>query len=151
MEWLIIAVILVFVVWRASRARSKTGASAVDAEKRYARLEGDGDYELDIVGESHYQDALDTIAGGKTEDGHELECEAILERERNNPHDPNAVAVYIDDKKVGYLSRPHARRLSAILDKQKLDGGVAEAIIVGGWRRANNDEGHYGVRLDIPV
>lgn len=151
MEWLFLGTAIVFIIWLVFRARSKSGGSAGSAEKRYVRLEGDGDYELDIVGESRYQDALDTIVGGKTEDGHEFECEATLERERDNPNDPNAVAVFIEDKKVGYLSRAHARRLSAILDNKKLDGGVAEAMIVGGWKRSNNDEGHYGVRLDIPV
>jgi hypothetical protein len=26
-----------------------------------------------------------------------------------------------------------------------------DAIIVGGWRRANGGEGHFGVKLDLPV
>ena len=120
---------------------------------KLVRLEGDGDYECEVVGESHYQDALGCITGGKTEDGHELECEALLEREPHNRNDPNAITVRIDGKLVGYLPRHHAKAMTIIFNKHELAGAYADAVIVGGWsgRKGRKAEGHFGVRLDIPV
>ena len=34
--------------------------------RKYAHIDGPGEYALDIVGESHYQKALEMITGGKT-------------------------------------------------------------------------------------
>lgn len=68
-------------------------------------LEGDDSYSFDIVGESYYQDELKWIAGPKQEKGKALECEALIMHEPDNPHDRNACAVIIDDRKVGHLSR----------------------------------------------
>jgi len=75
---------------------------------------------VEVVGESHYQESPDAICGGKCEDGHHLMCQAELRPEPENPYDRHAVAVYVDDRKVGHLSRD--------------DDG---------------DEGHYGIRLDL--
>lgn len=55
---------------------------------------------VEIVGESHYQDALSAIAGGKTHDGHQLPVHARLIPEDGNPFDPNAVRIEIQGKKV---------------------------------------------------
>ena len=52
---------------------------------------GPGTFPIDAVGESHYQDALSKICGGKSEDGHEHECVARLVLEDENPHDDQAV------------------------------------------------------------
>lgn len=117
------------------------------------RLEPTGDYEQEIVGESRYQAALDRIAGGKIEEGHELEVTAELILDDGNPHDDKAVRVDIDGATVGYLSRRDARSYRRRLQAHKAPRKVileCPAIIVGGWRRAGGDEGHYGVRLDMP-
>lgn len=42
-----------------------------------------------------------------------------LEREPDNPHDPNAVAVLHDGDRIGYITRPLANRLA-----RELDAGV---------------------------
>jgi hypothetical protein len=124
-----------------------------ERERQIIQLEGDGDYDCEVVGESHYQDALSQITGGKTENGHEFACVAFLEPEPTNANDRNAVMVVIEGLKVGYLSKPHAAAMSYILKKHKADAGQADAIIVGGWsgRGGRKAEGHFGVRLDIPV
>lgn len=120
--------------------------------KQLVRLDGPGDFEIDIVGESHYQRALNRIAGGKTEDGHELECEAILIHEDSNPHDDQAIAVTIDGDVVGYLERRLARQFRKLMKQAGAPGhpAVCMAVIVGGWDRGDGDTGHYGVRLDLP-
>lgn len=119
--------------------------------REFTTFEGDGSYELEVVGESNYQEALNRLAGGKTEDGHEIECIAMLIPEPDNRHDPNAVMVQIEGKLVGYLSRDVAQAMTMLFKKHNLAGAQADAIIVGGWsgRRGRKSDGHYGVRLDI--
>jgi hypothetical protein len=90
---------------------------------------------VDVVGESHYQEALELITGGKTEEAHDLEKWASLIREPDNPYDRNAVAVYIDGRKVGYLSRDDAPQYGVLLDElwQKYHlRGACRANICGG-------------------
>lgn len=113
-------------------------------------LDGDGEYSLQVVGESKYQHVLDRICGGKTEDGHEYECTATLEREPHNPHDANAIVVKIEGKPVGYVPRPAAKKLAPVIDRL---GSVAQcdAMIRGGWDDGEGDSGHYGVVLDLEV
>ena len=43
---------------------------------RVTPLAGDETYSQEIVGESHYQDALEKIVGGRTEDSAEHYCDA---------------------------------------------------------------------------
>ena len=121
--------------------------------QQVAILGGNGSYELQVVGESHYQKALEKITGGKTKDGHEMEVEAMLIHDDKNPYDNQAVAVKINGELVGYLSRDLARQFR----KQMAASGyqnkpaLCKALIVGGWNRGGGDEGHFGVRLDLPL
>ena len=39
-----------------------------------------------------------------------------LEREPNNPHDPNAVGVWFLNDRLGYLQKPVAERLAPVMD-----------------------------------
>jgi hypothetical protein len=118
-------------------------------------LEGDGDFETDVVGGSHYQAALAEIAGPKTEAGVDLEVKAQLVPEPDNPTDPQAVAVYIQGRKVGHLARDMAAQWVAIQARRGETGQVVEvdANITGGWRQALQgggvSEGAFGVTLDV--
>lgn len=119
------------------------------------KIEGEGAFDVDIVGESHYQDALDAIAGPKCPEGVDHECEAILVPEASNPHDPNAVRVEIEECTVGYLPREFAKLWRGMLTRTGRSGEpiIVDAMIVGGWRRERRDgsvtEGLYSVKLDI--
>jgi len=108
-----------------------------------------GDGHVDVVGESHFQRELDQIAGGKCEDGHDFDALAALLPVDDNPHDPNAVQVQIQQMIVGYLSREDAKAYRPVLRtlarERKI--GLCLARVRGGWRRAGGDEGHYGVIL----
>ena len=117
------------------------------------RLPGPGTYEFDIVGESKYQDALEAICGGRTEDGAEHQTEAVLYLEDSNPYDNLAVRVDIGGHTVGYLSRKDARSYRQQLRQLGHERIVCrcDAMIVGGWRRSRTDQGHFGVKLDLPV
>jgi hypothetical protein len=43
--------------------------------------------------------------------------EVLLVREPNNPHDPLAVAVWVDDQHVGYIPRKQNRDLAVIIER----------------------------------
>jgi HIRAN domain len=108
---------------------------------------------VDVVGEASYQPALERIAGPKTEDGVSVWKTASLTPEPTNVYDKNAVMVTIDDLKVGYLSRRQAVAYQAMMaDAGMQDEALSEvrAHVMGGWRRPNGDEGHYGVALYVP-
>ena len=113
-----------------------------------AFLAGDGCYNFEIVGESFYQDALLHIVGEKTEDEAQHECTATLLLDDRNPHDRNAVAVFIDGHKVGHLSREDARDFRTFIAHTGLRQAECSAIINGGWKRRKS-EGSFGVMLDL--
>lgn len=111
------------------------------------RLAGDGEYGLDVVGESHYQGDLERLAGGRTRDGVEVETQAELIPEDDNPHDKKAVRVAIGGRTVGHLSRDDARAFRESVGRP----ATCAALIVGGWDRGKGDRGHFGVRLDADL
>ena len=118
-----------------------------------ASLPGPGTVEFDIVGESHYQDALEPICGGRTEEGAEHLTEAVLVLEDTNPYDKMAVRVDINGETVGYLSRSNARAYRAQLRKLGHPDITCKckAMVVGGWERSGGERGSFGVKLDLPV
>jgi hypothetical protein len=70
----------------------------------------EGDELVRVVGTSHYQDALLELSGRQGDEEIRLEKIAVFIPEPDNPHDPNAIAVQIDGRLVGYLSRDENRR-----------------------------------------
>jgi hypothetical protein len=118
---------------------------------RELQIAGDGHYDFGIVGESNYQSALDKICGGKCEDGVEHECVATLTPESSNPHDANAIKITIEGRTVGYLSRSDALKFHREMKRLSIRGQSVkcDAIVVGGWDRGDNDQGHFGVKLDM--
>jgi hypothetical protein len=112
-----------------------------------------GRYAIDVVGESKYQHELSRLCGGKQRDSVDLCFPAILYLEDHNPYDDHAVRIDIHGDTVGYLSRETARRFRRWL---KRNGHIAKAAqchanIRGGWHRGPDDEGHFGVFLDLPL
>ncbi|RAZ83415.1 HIRAN domain-containing protein [Cereibacter johrii] len=109
-----------------------------------------GSFPLKAVGESYYADALEKICGRYTRYGTDLEVDAVLQREPDNPHDANAVAVLIDGLKVGHLPRDQAARVGYQMRSIGLTSARCAARIRGGWRTNQYDEGGYGVSLAVP-
>ncbi len=122
-------------------------------EPTIIRINGDGDYPMDIVGEFNYQSELDALTGGKTEDNQRVKTEALLILENDNPYDNKAVAVSIEGNVVGYLPKKRARKHRDVIEMAGSPDATAivDALIVGGWRRDSGDEGYYGVKLDMPL
>src|SRR5262245_12302954 len=77
-----------------------------DTSARFDRyLLYEGRHDLEIVGESNYQDALWSAVGGRTTDRVRVDIRAVLAAEPDNPYDSNAISIWIDGNKVGYLCR----------------------------------------------
>jgi hypothetical protein len=108
-------------------------------------------YTFDVVGESYHQDVFDEISGGKCEDGHNLEVIAQLLLIEGNPHDPNAVGVFLDGRLAAYIPRNTAAQVRADLLRLSPNERpiTCYAKIVGGWVRDDDDEGHYGLKLSL--
>ena len=112
-------------------------------------IEGPGKYEVAVVGESNYQDALTSICGWPTFDGVDLSVNAVLVPENDNPHDKDATRVDIRGHTVGYLGRENARQYRRQLEAAGYANSAfsVSARIRGGWDRGDNDVGLFGVRL----
>jgi hypothetical protein len=133
------------------RSRVASGAVKPNAVKEFP-LPSSGIFHLEVVGESHYQDALERICGGRTEQGADLRCVAALVLDDTNPYDRNAVRVEINGLQVGHLDREDAKEYRKYLRQHGLRGirGTCKARIRGGWRRGD-ETGHFGVYLDFSL
>ncbi len=110
----------------------------------------DGSDDLEVVGESYYQENLWRLVGPRWPDDrvrHHV-C-AVLVAEEDDPHDANAVAVWVQGLKVGHLSRANARRYRpGLLSLQRRYGqpvALNGAIAGGGIRE--DGPGRLGVFL----
>ncbi len=151
MEWiaLILAMALIlalvfFTNWVIMLFRKK-------AKKIYheAQIRAGGEFDIDVVGESHYQDNLEIVAS-ESGRGWDDDLQAWVVPEPDNPHDKNACAIYIDDLKVGYLRRQNAKEfkeLIKLLDLDKYSKIGVKARLVGG----TNNKPSFGVILDMPA
>jgi hypothetical protein len=120
-------------------------------------LPGPGTFSVPIVGESHYQQALESICGRRKVDGEEKLVKAMLILDNANPVDKLAVRVEINGLTVGHLSKKDARQYRAQLKQARRPNAIiaCQAEIRGGWERPKGkgqvDRGHYGVWLDLPT
>lgn len=116
-------------------------------------ITGTGRYDVEVVGESHYQKELRSVAGSGGEESVNFRAYAALTLEDENPHDPNAVRVSIGGLTVGYLSGSDAERFRETFGELAATGGgtvACKAKVRGGWNRGGGDRGKYGVVLDFP-
>lgn len=108
----------------------------------------DGD-RVNVVGESHYQPALQRITGRREWVETVYECVAVLVPEPTNPHDPHAVRIEVQGELVGYLSREDATRyvpyLRRLAEQRQL--ACCQAVIAG--RGQGSETANMGVFLHI--
>jgi hypothetical protein len=121
-------------------------------DSKIPELEGFGDCDVDVVGESHYQNNIDRIVGERQQKGVKLKKKAIVWLEDDNEYDENAVCVDIDKKTVGYLNRDDARTFRKYLKANGIGGDEwkVNAMICGGGNR-DGEWLSYGVKLDLPL
>ena len=130
------------------------GSSTTPAPPRVHKFEAtlyEGDETLEVRGESHYQEALWAIVGGRRPERIRCERYAVLIPDPDNDYDADAIEVRIDGQLVGYLSQDDAGRYHEGL--LRLMHGSANhlvalhAMIVGGGQRPDG-LGYLGVFLD---
>ena len=71
----------------------------------YPFVRGDALFTFEVVGESHHQEALARIVGGRREAPIYFRVMAVLTPEPDNPFDPNAIAVRVDGETIAYIKR----------------------------------------------
>jgi hypothetical protein len=105
------------------------------------------DFSFEAVGESFYRDnLLSIIEKNNAFKQGELSVEAVLVQEENNKFDEFAVAIYIDNKKVGHVSSDYSYAVTMYLDELDLKGIKVNGVI--GWA-TNNPNPPIGLRLDF--
>lgn len=110
-----------------------------------------GDAVLQVVGEGSYQKNLAALGGRRTTDGPtNVDFVAGLIREPQNKYDENAIAVQIDGRLVGYLSREDAIRYRPVVDWAAAQNHAiaAQARLTGGWDNGHS-QGSFGVVLHV--
>ena len=123
---------------------SRTAASRPNSATPKALFGGSED--LEVVGESFYQEALRTIVG-PTNEHLRIPVTATLVAEVDNQYDANAISVWVSGLKVGHLSRVDAAmfRTGLLNLQQKVGGAIAlPGSIVGGGEGRQ----FYGVFLN---
>ena len=105
------------------------------------------DYTFDVVGESFQRDHLVAlIKKHNLTDAGELYTTATLKLESDNPFDPTAVMVVIEDLQVGYIPKPFS---SAMTDYIKAKGGKTLQVPARvGWDK-DSPQPAVGVRLKM--
>jgi hypothetical protein len=113
----------------------------------------EGSEDIEVVGESFYQDNLWHLVGSQPQSGERVRQEiiAMLVAEVGNPHDANAIAVWINGSKVGHLSREIARLyrpgLLALQENHNQPVVVSGVVVGGGMRK--DGPGRLGVFLQL--
>ena len=111
-----------------------------------------GDYVVDVVGESHYMNALKRAKESAEKDGDKSVVTTVLVREPDNKFDKNAIQVcaVVNEEMdlIGYLSRKRAMDYREVVDLWQRKGYFVscKAALFGGEGRKVN----IGVWLDLP-
>jgi hypothetical protein len=109
----------------------------------------DGDETLPVVGESNYQDALWSIVGEWRQERIRQQIVAILVAETDNRYDANAISVWVNGLRVGYLSRENASKYRAgLVALQTMHGmPICVAGVIAGGGLREDGRGQLGVFL----
>ena len=84
---------------------------------------------VEVVGESYYHETFEHIVNKCPQFAALTYLTLSLVPESNNEHDANAVAVHVDSKKIGHLSRTDAGRYRDVL---RDEASTADGVITGG-------------------
>lgn len=131
--------------------RSLRDASSQNSASRQPvmpRINGNGRYAVEVVGESHYQRSFEALLGALAYTEGEMTGDAVLQLQDNNPHDSQAVAVFVQGRQVGHLGRDMARTFRKALQR---DGfGHLTEVAAGCRIYGGGSDGLFSVRLDLP-
>lgn len=106
---------------------------------------------LEVVGESHYQDALWQCVGEDRAGWVRVRIQAMLVPEPDNLYDPNAIGVWVAGRQVGYVGRDDASvmiaGLTSLLASRRDIRIALNGVIAGGGSNAG-ESGLLGVVLE---
>ena len=128
----------------------RAAAAPVQAGRSVSAVLLGGHDDLEVVGESFYQDVLWRLCSGTVGDRVRSGVVAVLVPEPANPYDPNAIAVQVNGEVVGYLPRATAQEyLPGLKRLMSAHGGyiALRGVIVGGGYY-DDGPGRLGVWLD---
>lgn len=112
----------------------------------------EGDEYLEVVGESHRQEALLQLVGGPRRGVTRKEVQAVLIPEPDNPVDSSAIGVWVKGFQVGYIGREDARALSpglaALIAAHPKRAVALNGLISGMSLRHDGGTGMLGVHLN---
>lgn len=114
-----------------------------------------GKFDFEVVGESFYQEAIQrqfVVQNEVEKRGGTLVAELIPEDD--NQYDRNAIAVFINDELVGYMSRDDAKSFRTRLSKHGIakKASTCNALIQEHERSSINNGGSmYSVWLDLQL
>jgi hypothetical protein len=131
---------------RTGKATTNTPSAISQVSSETHQWDDGGNFDFEVVGESHYQSNLRALAGDHGDEGVELECKALLVPDNLNKHDDKAVTVYVNGLQVGNLSREDARSFRRRLGRTT----SCNALIRGGGFH-NGEKYLYGIRLDMKL
>lgn len=100
--------------------------------------------QLVVAGERHHSENIQLLIA-RNSGRLELHCVARLEWERDNPHDPDAIAVTVDHQRVGYIAQANSTRLRQAIG---VDGIELDCVIHWNGEAVN---GIYDVKLFPPL
>lgn len=135
---------------RGGRASAAPAPAQVQAGQSVSAVLLGGQDDLEVVGESFYQDALWRLCCGTVGDRVRFGIVAVLVPEPANAYDPNAIAVQVNGEVVGYLRRATAQEyLPGLKRLMSAHGGyiALQGVIVGGGYR-DDGPGYLGVWLE---
>lgn len=123
------------------------------AERESVFVQGNGQYDLETVSESHLQKYLEALCGGYSIKGSKQEVVTKLHYENGNPSDKYAIRVVVNGGTVGYLLSEKARLYRKKIEKAGQDGIIVscKARIVGGKKAWLFKKTKFHVWIDLPI
>ena len=135
------------------RVDKLTTADVSDPPARSLHWRPSGAFQVPMVGEAYGREVIAGVAQNKPGKTAMAFCTARLVPEDMNPHDQDAVAVYIANAKVGHLPRERAADLRAALARlgqPSLPPTTCDAAIVNGLV-ADGKAYDYAIELDLDL
>lgn len=116
-------------------------------------VEGDGRFNLKVIGVSDYPGHPNFQAGKNSKNCSSGELIAKLHYENVNPNDINAIRVVLNGGTVGYLSPEDASLFRQRIEASGLDGIIVScyARITGGKRTWFFKRTEFELHLDLPI
>ncbi len=122
-------------------------------EQESVFVQGNGQYELEVISEPRRQQYLEALCGGYSIKGSKQEVMAKLHYENCNPSDKYSIRVVVNGGTVGYLLPDEARSYRKKIEKAGQDGIIVscKARIVGGKKAWLSKKTDFKVWIDLPI